>query len=155
MAARVRDHSARTFGDRNVFMDFDNLMAGLRFDKELEKALSEPDVFPCVIGSPNRPYLTGELKESPIAYDSLKFLTALAYWEADGPLEARRVSASSKAVMQAGHICRSRATTVEMGQVYVSQASLLDGASTPESSKSGNGGGTRQVSTRFPPASAP
>ena len=36
-----------------------------------------------------------------------------------------------------------------------SRAGSLDEASTPDSCKSGNGGGTRQVSTRFPPGSAP
>ena len=50
MAARVRDRLAQTFGNRNVFMDVDHLMAGLRFDKELEKALAETDTFLAVIG---------------------------------------------------------------------------------------------------------
>jgi formylglycine-generating enzyme required for sulfatase activity len=50
MAARIRDRLATTFGDANVFMDVDNLMAGQRFDKELEKALAETDVFLAVIG---------------------------------------------------------------------------------------------------------
>jgi hypothetical protein len=49
-AARVRDRLATTFGNANVFMDVDNLMAGQRFDKELEKALTETDVFLTVIG---------------------------------------------------------------------------------------------------------
>jgi hypothetical protein len=50
MAARIRDRLAATFGDTNVFMDVDDLMAGQRFDKELEKALDETDVFLAVIG---------------------------------------------------------------------------------------------------------
>ena len=50
IAARVRDHLAGVFGGSNVFMDVDNLMAGQRFDKELEKALAETDVFLSVIG---------------------------------------------------------------------------------------------------------
>jgi formylglycine-generating enzyme required for sulfatase activity len=50
MAARIRDRLAATFGDANVFMDVDDLMAGQRFDKELEKALGETDVFLAVIG---------------------------------------------------------------------------------------------------------
>ncbi|MEQ1719060.1 MAG: SUMF1/EgtB/PvdO family nonheme iron enzyme [Hyphomicrobium sp.] len=50
MAARIRDRLASVFGSSNVFMDVDNLMAGQRFDKELEKALSETDVFLAVIG---------------------------------------------------------------------------------------------------------
>jgi formylglycine-generating enzyme required for sulfatase activity len=49
-AARVRDRLVQTFGEANVFMDVDNLMAGQRFDRELEKALSETDVFLAVIG---------------------------------------------------------------------------------------------------------
>jgi len=50
MAARIRDRLAQTFGDANVFMDVDNLMAGQRFDRELEKALAQTDVFLAVIG---------------------------------------------------------------------------------------------------------
>ena len=42
VAARVRDRLAATFGDANVFMDVDHLLAGQRFDQELEKALAEP-----------------------------------------------------------------------------------------------------------------
>src|SRR5262245_32967590 len=51
MAARIRDRLAATFGDANVFMDVDDLTAGQRFDKELEKALGQTDVFLAVIGS--------------------------------------------------------------------------------------------------------
>jgi TIR domain len=50
VAARVRDRLAGVFGNTNVFMDVDNLMAGQRFDKELEKALAETDIFIAVIG---------------------------------------------------------------------------------------------------------
>ena len=50
MAARIRDRLAATFGDAHVFMDVDNLLAGQRFDKELEKALGQTDVFVAVIG---------------------------------------------------------------------------------------------------------
>jgi len=50
MAARIRDRLAASFGDANVFMDVDNLLAGQRFDKELEKALGQTDVFLAVIG---------------------------------------------------------------------------------------------------------
>jgi TIR domain-containing protein len=49
-AARVRDRLAQAFGASNVFMDVDNLMAGQRFDRELEKALVETDVFLAVMG---------------------------------------------------------------------------------------------------------
>ena len=44
MAARVRDRLAQAFGKSNVFMDVDNLMAGQRFDMELDKALAKTDV---------------------------------------------------------------------------------------------------------------
>jgi len=50
MAARIRDRLGTTFGDANVFMDVDNLLAGQRFDRELEKALGQTDVFLAVIG---------------------------------------------------------------------------------------------------------
>ena len=49
-AARIRDRLAAAFGIPHVFMDVDNLLAGQRFDKELEKALAETDVFIAVIG---------------------------------------------------------------------------------------------------------
>lgn len=50
MAARMRDRLVQAFGAANVFMDVDNLMAGQRFDKELEKALASTDIFLSVIG---------------------------------------------------------------------------------------------------------
>jgi hypothetical protein len=49
-AARVRDGLAAKFGEGNVFMDVDNLLAGQRFDEELAKALSQCDVLVAVIG---------------------------------------------------------------------------------------------------------
>ena len=50
-AARIRDRLAASFGERNVFMDVDNLQPGQRFDKELETALTQCDVFIAVIGN--------------------------------------------------------------------------------------------------------
>ena len=50
-AARIRDRLAATFGERNVFMDVDNLQPGQRFDRELEVALAQCDVFIAVIGN--------------------------------------------------------------------------------------------------------
>lgn len=50
MAARIRDRLATAFGSGNLFLDVDNLTAGQRFDKELDKALSETDVFLSIIG---------------------------------------------------------------------------------------------------------
>jgi len=41
---------ASKFGKANVFMDVDNLLAGQRFDRELEKALAQCDVLIAVIG---------------------------------------------------------------------------------------------------------
>jgi PQQ-dependent dehydrogenase (methanol/ethanol family) len=49
-AARLHTGLAKTFGARSVFMDVDNLLAGQRFDRELEKALGESDIFVAVIG---------------------------------------------------------------------------------------------------------
>ena len=49
-AAGLRDRLATAFGAANVFMDVDNLLIGQRFDRELEKALAETDVFLPIIG---------------------------------------------------------------------------------------------------------
>jgi hypothetical protein len=49
-ARSVRDRLARVFGDSNVFMDVDNLLAGKRFDKELKNAIAQTTVFLAVIG---------------------------------------------------------------------------------------------------------
>jgi TPR repeat protein len=49
-ARGVRDRLTQKFGNANVFMDVDNLLAGQRFDRELEKALSQCDVLIAVIG---------------------------------------------------------------------------------------------------------
>ncbi len=42
---------SRAFGARNVFMDVDHLLVGQRFDKELEAALAQCDIFIAVIGN--------------------------------------------------------------------------------------------------------
>ena len=72
-AARIRDALTAKFGRTNVFMDVDNLLAGLRFDEELAKALAACDVFLAVIGphwlnllktkasSGDRDYVRGEI----------------------------------------------------------------------------------------------
>ncbi|TMJ00060.1 MAG: toll/interleukin-1 receptor domain-containing protein [Alphaproteobacteria bacterium] len=49
-ARNVHDRLARVFGTSNVFMDVDKLVAGQRFDQELEKALARSDVFLAIIG---------------------------------------------------------------------------------------------------------
>jgi TPR repeat protein len=49
-ARGVCNRLERTFGKANVFMDVDRLLAGQRFDRELDKALSQCDVLIAVIG---------------------------------------------------------------------------------------------------------
>jgi hypothetical protein len=49
-AARIRDALTAKFGQSSVFMDVDDLLAGLRFDHELAKALATCDVFLAIIG---------------------------------------------------------------------------------------------------------
>ena len=50
-ARGICDRLGRSFGEANVFMDVDRLLAGQRFDRELEKALSRCDVLIAVIGT--------------------------------------------------------------------------------------------------------
>src|SRR6516225_7127075 len=49
-AARIRDALTAKFGRSSVLLDVDNLLAGLRFDKELANASAACDVFLAVIG---------------------------------------------------------------------------------------------------------
>jgi TPR repeat protein len=49
-ARGVCDRLERRFGKANVFMDVDRLLAGQRFDRELDKALSQCNVLIAVIG---------------------------------------------------------------------------------------------------------
>jgi hypothetical protein len=49
-AARVHDGLAAKFGKSDLFMDVEDLLAGLRFDQELAKALGACDVFIAIIG---------------------------------------------------------------------------------------------------------
>jgi sn-glycerol 3-phosphate transport system substrate-binding protein len=49
-ARGIHESLSRVFGKSNVFMDIDNLLAGQRFDKELEKALEQCDVLIAVVG---------------------------------------------------------------------------------------------------------
>ncbi len=49
-AARVHKELVPAFGAKTLFMDVDNLLAGKRFDKELDKALAACDVFLAIIG---------------------------------------------------------------------------------------------------------
>ena len=75
-AARIRDALTAKFGRSSVFMDVDDLLAGLRFDEELAKALAACDVFLAVIGprwmdllkarasGPDRDYVREEIAEA-------------------------------------------------------------------------------------------
>jgi hypothetical protein len=49
-ARGIYDGLVRRFGKANVFMDVDKLLAGQRFDRELDKALARCAVFIAVIG---------------------------------------------------------------------------------------------------------
>jgi TIR domain/PAN domain len=50
-ARSIYERLGRSFGEENVFMDVDQLLAGQRFDRELDKALAECDVLIAVIGA--------------------------------------------------------------------------------------------------------
>lgn len=50
-ARGICDRLSRTFGGANVFMDVDRLVAGQRFERELDSALAQCDVLIAVIGS--------------------------------------------------------------------------------------------------------
>jgi formylglycine-generating enzyme required for sulfatase activity len=49
-AARIRDRLADAFGSSDVFMDVNDLLAGQRFDQQLDIALAETDVLLAIIG---------------------------------------------------------------------------------------------------------
>jgi hypothetical protein len=49
-ARSIYERLGRSFGEKKVFMDVDQLLAGQRFDRELDKALAECDVLIAVIG---------------------------------------------------------------------------------------------------------
>jgi hypothetical protein len=50
-ARSIYERLGRSFGEGNVFMDVDQLLAGQRFDRELDKALAECDVLIAVIAA--------------------------------------------------------------------------------------------------------
>ena len=50
-ARGICDRLGHSFGAANVFMDVDRILAGQRFDRELDKALAKCDVLIAVIGS--------------------------------------------------------------------------------------------------------
>jgi hypothetical protein len=49
-AALLYEHLARAFGASNVFMDVDDVLAGKRFDQQLQSTLAACDIFLAVIG---------------------------------------------------------------------------------------------------------
>src|SRR5262245_59446705 len=49
-ARSIRDRLAGELGDRNVFMDVDDLVAGQRFDEVLQKSLDRCDAVLVIIG---------------------------------------------------------------------------------------------------------
>jgi TPR repeat protein len=61
-ARGVCDRLERKFGKANVFMDVDRLLAGQRFDRELDKALSQCDVLVAVIGPRWMDLLSGHVR---------------------------------------------------------------------------------------------
>jgi S1-C subfamily serine protease len=63
-ARSIHDRLARKFGDANVFMDVDSLMAGQRFDRQLDEALANCDVLLAVMGSRWTEALTERMKEN-------------------------------------------------------------------------------------------
>jgi hypothetical protein len=67
-ARGIHDALVRAFGKSNVFMDVDNLLAGQRFDKELERALSQCDVLIAVIGPRWKELLSARLQGSARDY---------------------------------------------------------------------------------------
>ena len=64
-AARLRDRLATAFGAASVFMDVDSLLIGQRFNRELEKAVTETDVFHAVIGPQWMGLLQGKRASRP------------------------------------------------------------------------------------------
>jgi len=52
-ARGICDRLRSQFGEANLFMDIDQLLAGQRFDRELEKALASCEVLIAVIGTPS------------------------------------------------------------------------------------------------------
>ncbi len=67
-ARSIRDALAVRFGKSNVFMDVDNLLAGQRFDRELDKALTACDVLIAVIGPRWLELLAGRMRGSERDY---------------------------------------------------------------------------------------
>jgi len=69
-AARIRDALTAKFGRSSVFMDVDDLLAGLRFDEELAKALAACDVFLAIIGPRSAPFAVGKFAVTVDEWDA-------------------------------------------------------------------------------------
>jgi TPR repeat protein len=67
-ARSICEQLARRFGAANVFMDVDKLVAGQRFDRELDKALAKCDVLVAVIGSRWMELLSGHAQSGKRDY---------------------------------------------------------------------------------------
>jgi TPR repeat protein len=67
-ARSICEQLARSFGAANVFMDVDKLVAGQRFDRELDKALAKCDVLVAVIGSRWMELLSGHVQSGKRDY---------------------------------------------------------------------------------------
>jgi TPR repeat protein len=67
-ARGICDRLGRSFGEANVFMDVDRLLAGQRFDRQLDKALAQCDVLVAVIGSRWMELLSGYVQSGKRDY---------------------------------------------------------------------------------------
>ena len=76
-ARGIREALVAEFGKSSVFMDVDNLLAGQRFDRELEKALSQCDVLLAVMGPRWMELLTDRAKTSERDYVREEIAAAL------------------------------------------------------------------------------
>jgi formylglycine-generating enzyme required for sulfatase activity len=77
-ARGVREGLAAKFGQANVFMDVDNLLAGQRFDIELAKALDACDVLIAIIGPRWMDLLKGRMAGGERDYVREEIAAALA-----------------------------------------------------------------------------
>lgn len=73
-ASNLQNRLQSIFGRKNVFMDVDNLLAGQRFDEELNKALQNCDVFLAVIGPKWMDILSARLKAGGRGLDQRDFV---------------------------------------------------------------------------------
>jgi TPR repeat protein len=77
-ARSICDRLGRSFGAANVFMDVDMLLAGQRFDRELDKALAECDVLIALIGAHWMDLLSSHVQRGTRDYVRDEIVGALA-----------------------------------------------------------------------------